>query len=307
MSTLSSVRCPYCGAAVQYGKGDVVVTCPYCGTTIVIAGKQPSRHLMGRVNYGINEVYSFFKEWALRKPEAPNDLPGRARLKDYTLTFYPYWVYKVDVVFRYEGSVRGRRTGGTESEKVVVSVPANTSMYGTPLEEHRFSLRGKVFFSSSYAARVGGTVLNANVTSDRAWEKAWSKIVRIVEEKIKARGIQLSRLVAEEYHVDGPYYVHVPVYTATYEYDGGIYKFLADATDNRIIYSEIPLGKGFRALALAASAVTGVVAFGFFGLGLLLRAPAFAFVSSLTTLLVAAYVAYKGLRTKMVTTRPYAE
>jgi len=262
---------------------------------------------MGRVNYGVNEVYSFFKEWALRKPEAPNDLPGRARLRDYTLTFYPYWVYKVDVVFRYEGSVRGRRTRGTESEKVVVSVPANTSMYGTPLEEHRFSLRGKVFFSSSYAARVGGTVLNANVTSDKAWEEAWSKIVRIVEEKLKARGIELSRLVAEECHVDGPYYVHVPIYAATYEYDGGTYKFLADATDNRIIYSEIPLGKGFRALALAASAVTGVVAFGFFGLGLLLKAPAFALVSSPTTLLVAAYVAYKGLRTKMVTTRPYAE
>lgn len=297
---MPEIACPYCGAPVSYAEGDTVITCPYCGSTFAITGKPLEKHLMGRVNYTINEVYSFFKEWALRKPETPNDLPALARLENYELSFYPYWVYRIDASVEYEGRVSRRVVKGVEEEAVVVSVPAHKSMYGTSLERHRFSLRGKVFFNSSYARKTGGKILNANVDEKSAWRKALEEAVNAVLDKVRQRGVQMVLARNVEYKVDGPYYVHIPVYRVTYSYGGSKYVFLADATDNRIIYSEIPLGAGFRALAITASILTLAVGVILMLAGMAMKAPAFGATSLLTLLIVSGYVAYRGLRRKLV-------
>jgi len=297
---LGSVSCPYCGAPVSYGSGDVVTTCPYCGTTFAIGGRPLEKHLMGRVNYSPSEAYAFFKEWALRKPETPNDLPVKARIASHELTYYPFWVYRVSTRLKYEGRAERSKASGIEEERVVVAVPAHSSMYGTPLEFYNFSLRGKVFFDASYASRVGAKLLQANIAEDKAWSEAWRRVINAIEGKLRSRGLRYLKLDVESYSVDGPYYVHVPIYTVTYKYGSKTYRFMSDASDNRVIYSEIPIGVGFRALALSAAVVSAIAAFALLSLGLSLKMPVFGGMSFLLLLAVAAYSAYRGLRERLV-------
>ncbi|HDJ97441.1 MAG TPA: hypothetical protein ENG54_03150 [Thermofilum sp.] len=299
------VKCPYCGADVEYTSGEVVLTCPYCGTSFAISGEEIERHLMGRVNFSINEIYSIFKSWALRKPETPNDLPLKARIKNYQLNFYPYWVYRVNVTFAYEGYARNILVKGRENETFVISIPANKKMYGTPLQNYEFSLKGKVFFSSHYARKMGGTILNADISEKDAWANAWRTILNRAKAKIRMRGVTGLTLEIQNYNIEDKSFVHIPIYQVTYAYNGGEYPFLADASDARIMYAEIPVGTGFRMLALGgavASLVAGII---ISIIGIQADLPVFAITSFIGFLAIAAYSAYKGLLRKVVSKKFY--
>jgi len=98
--------CPYCGATVERQAREVVVTCPYCGTAFTIQGVEVGEHLMGKVNYDIQRLFQTSKSWALRMPETPNDFDVKASLKDYSLVFYPFWIYIARARISYPGEQR---------------------------------------------------------------------------------------------------------------------------------------------------------------------------------------------------------
>ncbi|HFC49309.1 MAG TPA: hypothetical protein ENJ59_01100 [Thermofilum sp.] len=173
-------------------------------------------------------------------------------------------------------------------------------MYSTPLQNYEFSLKGKVFFSSHYARKTGGTILNADILEKEIWNNAWGTILNRAKAKIKTRGVTSVTVDIQNYNIEDKSFVHIPIYQATYTYDGREYLFLADASDARMIYAEIPVGTGFRMLALggaAASLVAGIIVS---IIGIQANLPVFAITSFIGFLAIAAYSAYKGLIQRVV-------
>lgn len=293
------VACPYCGSEVGRQPGEAVLACPYCGTAFTLSGEEVGEHLMGRVNYTPQQIFVLFKLWALRFPETPNDFGSEARLAGCDLTFYPYWVYEVSGSFR--------AAGGLEAAAAEVTIPACSRVRGTPLERLKLSLAGKVFYSHRYVVQTGGKLSAADVGPEEADRVAVSaaelevaeRLRRRLERSVGARVEKLEKLVRR--------LVHAPVYLCSYEYGGRVYRFMADASDSRILYAEIPVEARFRAAALAGAGSSFAVAAASLALGLAYSLPAFALVTPLALAGIGAYCLYKALAQKVVAKEFFAK
>ena len=280
------VACPYCGSEVAKHPGEAVLTCPYCGTAFTVSGEEVGEHLMGRVNYTPHQIFELFKIWALRFPETPNDLSSGARFVSCDLTFYPYWVYEVSGSFR--------AAGGLETAAVEVTIPACNRVRGTPLERLKLSLAGKVYYSHRYVVQLGGRLAAADVGPGEADRAALSAAELEVAERL---GRRLGRSVAvrvEKLEKLTRRLVHVPVYSCTYEYGGHPYRFVADASDSRVLYAEIPVEARFRVAALAGAGSSFALAAASFALGLAYSLPGFILLTPLALVGVGAYCLYKA-------------
>jgi len=287
-------NCPYCGAAVEQQPGEVVLTCPYCGTAFAVGGGEVGRHLMGRVNFTIQQVLEAFKSWALRMPETPNDFLGAAHLRDYQLVFYPFWIYEV------VGRVRAG--GGVMEEAVEVSLPAHRSMTGTPLENLLMSPVGKVYYSHRHVVETGGRLLNPDVGPEEADRLALSLGRKAVMDSLRRRLGSRPRVESLDLRIASRALVHAPVYVCTYSYRDRSYRFMADASDSSVLYAEVPIELRFRAVTLAAGSLSLLAALA--TLAAVDRAPAFSLVSATGFLIVGLIAVYKGLRLR-VTVRRY--
>jgi hypothetical protein len=289
----AAVACPYCGGAVEAREGESVVTCPYCGTAFTLSGGEVGEHLMGSVNYTPQQVFEIFKLWAVRAPEAPNDLPEKAELGEWRLDFHPYYVYEVVGVFAGERAA------------AVVAVPANRALRGTALERLKMGLAGKVHFSWRLAERAGGRVVPVDVAPEEADRAALPLAARQVAARLAKR---LGRAAAggfERLEKMERKLVHAPVYTCLYSYNGRAYRFLADASDSRILYAEVPVEAKFRAAALAGGGASFALAAASALAGLKLGALAFALFAPLGLAAVGAYCLWRGLAARSTLKRFY--
>ena len=293
------VACPYCGGEVERQPGEVVLTCPYCGTAFTVGGGEVGEHLMGRVNYAPHRIFELFKIWALRFPETPNDFGSEARLTGCDLTFYPYWVYEVAGSFR--------AAGGLEVAAAEVAVPACSRVRGTPLERLKLSLAGKVYYSHRYVVQAGGKLAAADVGPEEADRAAVSLAEAVVAQRLSRRLGRGVAVRAEGLEKLVRRLVHVPVYSCVYEYGGRSYRFLADASDSRVLYAEIPVEARFRAAALAGAGSSFALAAASFALGLAYGLPAFALVTPLALAGVGAYCLYKASAREVVVKEFFAE
>lgn len=288
--------CPYCGANVERNPGEVVLTCPYCGTAFTVEGGEVGEHLMGRINYSVQQVFENFKSWALRMPETPNDFLEKALFKSYEVRFYPFWVFVFQARVSY--------AGGYEDLTLPVHVPGHTSMLGTPLEKLRPTLGGKVFYSHRYVVNAGAKLVNPDVGPEDAEKKAVEQAGEMALESLSIRFGGRARLRVESLAVSERKLVHHPVIHATYTYSGREYKFMADASDSRILYAEIPVEAKFR----AAAAAGGLASLGLALASLLAArdAPMFAVTSLLGFLVVAGVSLSKAFAPTAVVTKSFA-
>ncbi|MCC6002780.1 MAG: zinc ribbon domain-containing protein [Thermofilum sp.] len=289
--------CPYCGANVERQAGEVVLTCPYCGTAFTIQGVEVGEHLMGRVNYGVQQLFHTFKAWALRMPETPNDFVEKASFENYSLVFHPFWLYVVKVRVAYPG--------GSEEIVLNIALPASTSMIGTPIEKPKLSLAGKVYYSHKYVLSNGGKIVNPDVDPSSADQKALTLAEELAQQSVAFRFREKARLRVEGKEIVERKLVHQPIYQVTYTYNGKNYKFIADASDSRVLYAEVPVELKFRVAALIcgiSSLVLGSVTLLFAG-----DHPAFALTSLLGFLVVGAVSLSKALASTVVTKKFFAE
>ena len=312
------VACPYCGGEVERQPGEVVLTCPYCGTAFTRGG-EIGEHLMGSVNYDPGAIFGVFKQWALRIPETPNDFVEAARLGPCRLEFHPYWVYVVKGTFRYSESYAPppllaptlpiqeesfALSGGLEEASAVVTVPAYRRDREGPLGRIRLSPAGKVYFSYRRVAQAGGLLINPDVPPEEADREALVAAARYVGEVLGRRYGRPTPAELVEVKELTRRLVHHPVYSCVYEYQGRTYRLLADASDSRVLYAEIPVEAKFRYAATAAAAVSFALA-----VAALLAAgvaPAFSLVSAAGLLTTGLYCVYRAARRVLVQREFYA-
>jgi len=293
------VTCPYCGSEVDRQPGENVLTCPYCGTAFTLSGREVGEHLLSRVNYTSQQIFELFKLWALRIPETPNDFNFKVSFSSCDLTFYPYWVYEIAGSFR--------TAGGAEVAAVEVTIPASSRVRGTPLERLKLSLSGKVYYSHRYVAQTGGKLATADVGPEEADRAAISAAELEVTERLDRRLKRSAEVRAEKMEKMERKLVHVPVYSCSYEYGDRVYRFVADASDSRILYAEIPVEARFRVAALSGAGSSFALAVASFALGLAYSLPAFALLTPLALAGVGAYCLYKASAREVVVKEFFAK
>jgi hypothetical protein len=289
--------CPYCGATVERQAGEVVLTCPFCGTAFTLQGVEVGEHLMGRVNYDIQRLFQTFKAWALRMPETPNDFTEKATFNDYSLIFYPFWIYVVRVKVSYPG--------GSEEITHNVALPASTSITNSPIEKARLSLAGKVYYSHKYVLSNNGKILNPDIDPSKADQKALTLAVSLAQQSLAYRFGGRARLKIDGTEIVERKLVHQPIFDVNYTYNGKNYKFIADASDSRILYAEVPVELRFRVAAMLGG-ITSLI----LGLAMLLFAnnhPVFALTSLLGFLVVGGVSFSKAFTSTLVTRKFFAE
>uniref|UniRef100_A0A7J3X5W4 C2H2-type domain-containing protein n=1 Tax=Thermofilum pendens TaxID=2269 RepID=A0A7J3X5W4_THEPE len=312
-----TLPCPYCGADVEW-HGEVVLTCPYCGTAFTKGG-EIGEHLMGSVNYDPGSIFDVFKRWALRIPETPNDFVEAARLGTCRLEFHPYWVYVVRGAFRcgepYAFLLPSMPTllppgesfalaGGLEEASVVVTIPACRRDREGPLGRIKLSPAGKVYFSYRRVAQAGGALINPDVPPEEADGEALAAAAEYVGEVLTRRYGRPTPAEPAEVKEFTRRLVHHPVYSCTYEYQGRTYRFLADASDSRILHAEIPVEAKFRYAASAAAAVSfGLAVSALLAAG---AAPVFSLVSATGLSATGLYCIYRAARRTIVKREFYA-
>jgi len=247
---------------------------------------------MGKVNYAPQQVFDLFKIWALRTPETPNDFSSSARFARCELAFYPYWVYEIAGTFR--------SAGGAETMAVEVAVPAYSRLRRTVLEKLKLSLAGKVYYSHRYVAQTGGKLASVDVSPEAADRAAVSAAESEAAQRLAKRLGQVTVARAEKLERMERRLVHTPVYSCTYEYGGRAYRFIADASDSRILYAEIPVEARFRAAALAGAGSSFALAAASFALGLAYSLPGLVLAAPLALAGVGAYCLYKASARKAV-------
>lgn len=312
-----TLPCPYCGADVEW-HGEAVLTCPYCGTAFTRGG-EVGEHLMGGVNYDPGFIFGVFKQWALRIPETPNDFVESARLVSCRLEFHPYWVYVVRGVFRCGESYvplppsmptllppgeSFALAGGLEEASAVVAIPACRKDWEGPLGRIKLSPAGKVYFSYRKVAQAGGVLINPDVPPEEADKEALAAAARYVSDALTRRYDKLMLAEPAEVKELTRRLVHHPVYLCAYEYQGRTYRFLADASDSRILHAEIPVEAKFRYAALAAAAVSFALAVAsLLAVGV---APVFSLVSATGLSATGLYCIYRAARRTIVKREFYA-
>ncbi len=299
------VICPYCSAPISVTPYENVITCPYCGTTFVRGGGIVKDHRMGMVNYSPKEIFEIFKEWALRKPETPDDISIKASIIGYSLTLYPYWVFRMDIEASYSAHKSGRygflreppQVSRTEHESLTISVPATREMKGTVLSDYEFGMRGKIYYNSQVVRKWNAKILNADIDVKKAEEKARRKALDFIRRKLERTGlINIKFNPSTKVKVADLTYVHIPVYKIVYRYGGRQYSFLADASDSRIIYAEIPTGKVFRIISAGAALASLIFAGLVFLISFKLGAVCFATYSGSLMTLISAFMFFKALK-----------
>ena len=293
------VVCPYCSAPISVTAYENVITCLYCGTTFVKGGEVVKDHRMGMINYKPREIFDIFKEWALRKPETPDDILVKASMTGYDLTLYPYWVFKLDIKAVYSAykKARSSRVTGVEHETLTIAIPASEEMHSTVLSDYEFSVRGKIYYNSHVVKSLGAKVLNANVSPEKAKERAFRKALDSLRKKLEKTGLtRISFDPSTSISVEDMMYVHIPVYRITYRYGGRQYRFLADASDSKIVYAEIPTGKVFRVISIGAAVASLLLAGIVFFAGLSLRAICFGAYSGFLMTLISAFMFLKAVK-----------
>ncbi|RLE62482.1 MAG: hypothetical protein DRJ38_09555 [Thermoprotei archaeon] len=292
------IICPYCSAPIRVTAYENVITCPYCGTTFVKGGEVVKDHRMGMINYSPKEIFEIFKEWALRKPETPDDISVKASMTNYELTLYPYWVFRLDVKADYSAYKRkSSRVVNIEHETLTIAIPAAKEMLATVLSDYEFSVRGKIYYNSQVVQSLGAKVLNANISLEEAKERAFRKALDFIREKLERTGLTKIKFnPSTKVDIEDVTYVHIPIYKVFYRYGGRQYYFLADASDSKIIYAEIPTGKVFRVISIGAALASLVFAGIIFFIGLSLHAICFATYSGFLMTLISAFMFLKSIK-----------
>ncbi|QQA43663.1 primosomal protein N' (replication factor Y) - superfamily II helicase [Pelagovum pacificum] len=102
-----TVKCPNCGAEVEFEEATHATECPFCATPVV-TGTGTSRHIKprGLLPFGLEEEQARdeMTKWLGRLWFAPNGLKQYARKgRKLNGIYVPYWTFDADTTSRYTG------------------------------------------------------------------------------------------------------------------------------------------------------------------------------------------------------------
>jgi DNA-directed RNA polymerase subunit RPC12/RpoP len=243
MSVVEEIKCPHCGAPIEFRPGEILATCKYCGYTVVIeTGKAfDYEHSLLLNSYDQTQVEEPIKNWMREGFLKPQDLAKKAKITEKNLIYLPFWVVSVEAESTYKGIFERITPAVVKEGKIqkkynwLILARKATEF---PTREYNVPLEGKIPYDFR---KIEGfaKVFNSEIEKDEA--------VELAKEQIDAQHHFLSQQdidkiidMKTDIKVRQTVYLHAPVWFVKYEYKGESYQLLADGATGTVIKGSIP-------------------------------------------------------------------
>ncbi|MFW9984898.1 MAG: hypothetical protein ACFFCB_09235 [Candidatus Odinarchaeota archaeon] len=268
---MAKKHCPNCGGSLDIHPTDAIITCSYCGTSFTPDGTKMKEHFALQVNYSESDALDTLKAYLVKVPGVANDLAQQISLKEIAMTYYPYWVYTVQGDVSYRGidkkaSFRGQSGGryssihwewvaesGHQEQTRQIRLYAGHKVRGE-IVNYPIATRSRRYFNFEEAKQHTANVLFSKVSEEEAKQQAIGTTKNIIYSRIK-RETERVEEAKENFVVTDHAYIHVPIYHIQFTVGGGKkYEAALDASNGRVIYTEIPRTTGFKVKTLGSAA-----------------------------------------------------
>ncbi len=269
---MAKKHCPNCGGALNVHADDAIITCSYCGTSFTPDGSKMKEHYALAVNYTQSDALDTLKAYLVKVPGVADDLAEKINLKDLSMTFYPYWTVTVQGDVTYKGidrkaTFRGQSGGRYSSinwEWVAESGHQDQTrqirLYAGPktrseIVNYPIATRSRRYFNFEEAKQYTANVLFSKVSAETAKQQATAATRNMIYSRIKreTERVDDSR---ENFNVTDQAYIHVPIYHIQFSVGGRkTYEAALDASNGRVIYTDIPTTTGFKARTISMSII----------------------------------------------------
>lgn len=279
---MAKKHCPNCGGALNIHADDAIITCSYCGTSFTPDGAKMKEHYALAVNYSQGDALDTLKAYLVKVPGVADDLAEKIQLKDLSMTYYPYWTVTVQGDVAYKGidrkaSFRGQSGGRYSSihwEWVAESGHQEQTrqirLYAGPkvraeIANYPIATRSRRYFNFEEVQQYTGNVLFSKVSAETARQQATQTTRNMIYSRINRETEKIDD-ARETFKVTDQAYIHVPIYHIQFTVGGGkTYEAALDASNGRVLFSDIPTTTSFKAKTIGMSviwlALTAVGAF----------------------------------------------
>lgn len=243
MSVVEEIKCPHCGAPIEFRPGEILATCKYCGYTVVIeTGKTfDYEHSLLLNSYDQTQVEEPIRNWMREGFLKPQDLAKKAKITEKNLIYLPFWVVSVEAESTYKGIFERItpavvKEGKIQKEYNWLILARKATEF--PTRDYNVPLEGKIPYDFR---KIEGfaKVFNSEIEKDEA--------VELAKEQIDAQHRFLSQQdidkiidMKTDIKVQQTVYLHAPVWFVKYEYKGESYQLLADGATGTVIKGSIP-------------------------------------------------------------------
>jgi len=247
MAVVDEIKCPHCGAPIQFKPGEILATCKYCGYTVVVeTGKTfDFEHSVLLNKYDETQVEETVRDWMREGFLKPQDLARKSKINEKSLMYLPFWVVSVKAKTGYKGVFERIapamvKEGTIEKEYDWLVLARKATDF--PTKDYHVPLEGKVPFDFR---RIEGfaKVLNSEIDKDEGVESAKVQIEEL-HRFLAQQDIDKIIEMKTDFSVEHVVYLHAPVWFVKYEYKGEVYQLLVDGATGTVIKGGIPV-KGF--------------------------------------------------------------
>jgi len=247
MAVVDEIKCPHCGAPIQFKPGEILATCKYCGYTVVVeTGKTfDFEHSVLLNKYNETQVEETVRDWMREGFLKPKDLARKSKINEKSLMYLPFWVVSVKAKTGYKGVFERIapamvKEGTIEKEYDWLVLARKATDF--PTKDYHVPLEGKVPFDFR---RIEGfaKVLNSEIDKDEGVESAKVQIEEL-HRFLAQQDIDKIIEMKTDFSVEQVVYLHAPVWFVKYEYKGEVYQLLVDGATGTVIKGGIPV-KGF--------------------------------------------------------------
>jgi len=247
MAVVDEIKCPHCGAPIQFKPGEILATCKYCGYTVVVeTGKTfDFEHSVLLNKYDETQVEETIRDWMREGFLKPKDLARKSKINEKSLMYLPFWVVSVKAKTGYKGVFERIapamvKEGTIEKEYDWLVLARKATDF--PTKDYHVPLEGKVPFDFR---RIEGfaKVLNSEIDKDEGVESAKVQIEEL-HRFLAQQDIDKIIEMKTDFSVEHVVYLHAPVWFVKYEYKGEVYQLLVDGATGTVIKGGIPV-KGF--------------------------------------------------------------
>jgi hypothetical protein len=267
---MAAKHCMNCGAGLNIHPTDAIITCNYCGTSFTPDGTRMKEHFALGVNYTQSDALDTLKAYLVKVPGVADNLAEKIQLRDLSMTYYPYWTVTVQGDVTYKGidrkaSFRGQSGGRYSSihwEWVAESGHQEQTrqirLYAGPkarpeVVNYPIATRSRKYFNFEEVQQYTGNVLFSKVSAEEARQQATQATRNMIYSRIKRETEKIDD-ARETFQVTDQAYIHVPIYHIKFSVGGGkTYEAALDASNGRVIYSQIPTTTSFKIQTIGMS------------------------------------------------------
>ena len=240
---VKEIDCSNCGAPLEFESGELVVSCRYCGYTSLIQTGEAFTLEHSMVMNAVEEedVKDLIQSWMRQSFMAPRDLEKKATISQATLVYLPFWVVSIRSTTTYKGTLERvtpvvTKEGQVENRFSWLVIARKGVDF--PTRDYKIPLEGRIPFDPTKLDRTA-KILNSEM------EKA--EAVEIAEQEIKEHQLFIAKqdvdIIIEaqsKFDLEEVFYIHGPVWFASYRYKGSEYQIFLDGVSKEVIKGGFP-------------------------------------------------------------------